>query len=153
MNHTILLTKNDRFVSAKTNRIMTIIGGLLFVSLGILQFYRYQNEYFFLFIVHSFSGLYFILYGYLGQSKKSKYAPKVLLTNEFILIKESFWKARKQIKWDDISSINYKSYEIDFHLNKEIYTFNYNTTAETSIEIKRAIRSIAEDKSIEVSGG
>ncbi len=153
MNHTILLTKNDSYISAKTNRIMSIIGGLLFVSLGILQFYRYQNEYLILFILQSISGLYFIMYGYLGQSKKSKYAPKVLLTNEFILIKKSIWKPAKHLNWSDIKSIQYGSYQIDFQLTKEAYTFTYNTTSSTSLEIKRAIREFAENKSIEVNGG
>lgn len=151
MNHTIILTKKDHYVSAKTNRIMCIIGGLLFVSVGILQFYR--EEYRLLFILNSTIGLYFILSGYLGQSRKSKYAPKVLLTNEFILLKKSLWKSSKQLKWSEMSSINYEAYQINFKLNKEFYIFSYDTSSDTSIEIKRAIRSIAMEKGIEVTGG
>lgn len=153
MKQIILLTSNTNYVSAKTNRMMMIIGGVVYVGLGIFQFYRYQNEYLVFLILTSISGIYFIFFGYFGLSEKSKYAPKVFLNEDFIQIKKSFWKPANKIVWSEVLSINYRSYQIDFRLNKGVYSFNYNTTSETSIEIKRAIRSFAEIKGIEVNGG
>ncbi len=154
MNQTILIGDKNNF-SMKTNRILWVSSGVLYIALGIFQIYRYQNEDL-SFLAWSYliiGGLFLILYGFMGLSEKSKYAPKVLLTDEIIQIKKSFWKPAKQLKWSEISSINYKSYEIDFHLNKETYTFSYHTNAETSIEIKKAIREHSERKNIEVMGG
>ncbi len=139
----------------KTNRFIWVSSGVLYIVVGAFQIYKYSNEglsglaWSYLII----GGLYLILYGYLGLSEKSKYAPKVVLTNEFIKIKKYFWKAGKKLKWSDISSIQYKSYQINFQIGKENYFFIYITNPDTSIEIKRAIREVAEINSIHVSGG
>jgi hypothetical protein len=154
MNHTILIGDKHTF-SMKTNRILWVFSGVLYIGTGIFQFYRYQDEgiSYFVWILLILGGLYLIFFGVLGLSEKSKYAPKVALTDETIQIKKSFWKPAKQLKWNDITSINFKSYQIHFQFKKETYTFNYNSTADTSIEIKIAIRSFAESKGIEVVAG
>ncbi len=155
MNKTILLSNGTNYVSAKTNRFMWIIGAVVYIGIGISQIYRYEDEKFG-FIVWSYlilGGLYLLGYSFLGLSEKSKYAPKVLLNEDYILIKKSFWKPAKQLNWNNISSIKYQSYQIDFRGNKETYTFTYDTSSATSIEIKRAIRELAENKRMQVISG
>lgn len=154
MNQIILIGDKNPF-SMKTNKIMWVFSGVLYIGTGLIQFYRHQDEAisFFVWILLILGGLYLILYGFVGLSEKSKYAPKVLLNEDYIHIKKSFWKPAKQLKWNNVSAINYQSYQIDFRLNKETYSFTYNTSSHTSIEIKRAIRELAENKGIEVIGG
>lgn len=154
MNRTIVLGGNGTF-SGKTNKIAWIFNGVLLFSLGIIEMLRQTDELFgtILSILLILGGVYGILYAILGLSKNSKFSPKVILSNESLTIKKSFWKPSFKIKWDEISSINFNHYQIDFQLNNEVYSFEYETNAHTSLEIKKSIREYAESKEIEVFGG
>ncbi len=154
MNQTILLGLNNNF-SIKANRRLAIFLGLIFCLNGFFNLIQNNEDLLFqiLGLLLLLSGVLYLFYSFYGFSQKSKFAPKVLLTNEFLQIRESFWKPAKQLNWNNISSINYLSYQIDFQLNKESYSFIYNASSDTSIEIKRAIREFAENKGIEVIGG
>lgn len=154
MNQTIIIGHNSTF-SKKTNKIAWYFNGFLSITLGVFQMIREKEDTFgyVLAILLILAGLYAILYAILGLSKKSTFAPKIKLSEKAILIKNSFWKAGDEIRWDNITSVEFKPYQINFQLINSIYTFDYETNSETSLEIKQAIRAFAAISSIEVKGG
>lgn len=83
----------------------------------------------------------------------SSLAPKCIIDEKAISIKEDVHKRWKTINWTEIKQLTYKSFVIEFLLNnnQEEY-FHLRTNAETSIEIKKAIREIANQKSIPIIG-
>lgn len=154
MNRTIVIGDNSTF-SKKTNKIAWVINGVILTSLGISELYRTPNENlsFIFAVILMLGGLYGILYAFLGLSKHSKFSPKIVLTDKHLTIKKSFWQSGLKIEWSELTSITFKPYQIDFQLSKELYIFEYETNAETSLEIKKSIRDYAVSKEIEVIGG
>ena len=62
--------------------------------------------------------------------------------------------SNKQIKWSDIKEIEFKNYAIEFLFNNlKSQLIILRTNAETSIEIKKLVREIATQKSINIVGG
>ena len=93
------------------------------------------------------------IYSILMFSKKSKYAPRVSISEKLVFIKEKLMKRAVEIPWGHIKSINFAAYKIVFTLPDSDYVFSYRSTSDTSREIKSTIREMAELKGIEVLGG
>ncbi len=91
-----------------------------------------------------------IVHGLVAYTKISKFAPKVSVSGSYILIKERLMSKAIEIPWSKIKSIQMGPYQIVFSMPDEDYEFNYNSTADTSIEIKSTLREMAEVKQIEV---
>ena len=69
-------------------------------------------------------------------------------------LKESLWGSVIVLSWDEIASIAYESYRLDFQLcSGKTVGFNYTTNSDTSKEVKNLIREVAERKNIAISGG
>ncbi len=98
-------------------------------------------------------GVYHTIYGLLAFSKHSKYAPRVEVDQDNLLLKNKFLKEAKMITWDQIKQIEFASYRLVFSMPDSEYAFLYDTQAETSREIKSTIREMAESKGIDVLGG
>lgn len=89
MKKTILLGANNKF-STKANRFGFFLNGILFVIMGI---FHIGNDHIgpfglILGIIMIPGGIGYALYGLLAFSVKSKYAPRVALDEENILLKE-----------------------------------------------------------------
>ena len=93
------------------------------------------------------------IYSILMFSKRSRYAPRVSISDNLVLIKEKLMKHAVEIPWDHIKSIDFEAYKIVFKLPDSDYIFSYRSTSDTSKEIKSAVREMAESKGIEVLGG
>ncbi len=98
-------------------------------------------------------GVFYFFYGILRYSTKSKFSPKVKIDDQTIELKDGMWKPARILKWSDVSSITFQSYELNFRLQDSVYKFTYDTNPENSREIKQTIRKLAERKNIEVTGG
>ncbi|MBV6643089.1 MAG: hypothetical protein KI791_20390 [Cyclobacteriaceae bacterium] len=93
------------------------------------------------------------IYSILMFSKKSKYAPRVSISEKLVFIKEKLMKRAVEIPWDHIKNVSFVPYKIVFELPDSDYVFSYRSTSDTSREIKSTIREMAESKGIEVIGG
>lgn len=84
----------------------------------------------------------------------SRLMPTVHLNDTSIEVKEDIHKESKSIPWKDIKEITFKSFEINFEMKgqKDVIVV-LNTNAQISQEIKRSIRTLAEEKRITVNGG
>jgi hypothetical protein len=84
----------------------------------------------------------------------SNLAPKCIIDEDVIKIKEDIHKKWKSIYWKNVKEITFKSFAIDFVLNdNSSENILLRTDGETSIEIKKSLRAIAETKSIPIIGG
>jgi hypothetical protein len=82
------------------------------------------------------------------------FTPKLTVDTNKILFRENIFKRTKNIEWKDIQGIEYKSFELEFQYNNGVTESLYlKTDSERSIEVKRALREIADKKSIPIDGG
>lgn len=154
MKKTILLGANNKF-STKVNKWGFTITGIIFLVNGL---YHIISDIIspigmILGIVMIPGGIAYSFYGLMAFSESSKYAPRVSIDNETILLKSNFQRPPVLISWDRIKQISLTSYLIKFFTEEEEYHFPYEANSDTSISIKSAIREIAESKQIEVLGG
>lgn len=90
----------------------------------------------------------------LAHSKISPWAPRVCLDESEIALKNSVLKRAYVQKWDTITRVVFGHRNFLLLLKDEVkYDFSYQSTASTSLNIKTAVRKIAESKGIEVVGG
>lgn len=150
MNKTILIGIQNTYPK-KANKWVLVLSGSMFVTVGIHFVIKYQSFYFILGIMMAIVGLYHIFNGILYFD--SKFAPKVKVDEGMIELKNSLWKPAKILSWKDVSSINFKSYEMIFQLKDSSDTYSYNTTSEISREIKQIVREIAVLKNIQITEG
>jgi hypothetical protein len=82
------------------------------------------------------------------------FTPKLTVDKNKIIFRENIFKGTKTIEWKDIKGIKYKSFEIEFQYNNGVTESLYlKTDSERSIEVKRALREIADNKLIPIDGG
>lgn len=99
------------------------------------------------------SGSYVIIFALLNFSRSSKFAPKVIVDETSIKFKPGLFKKYRYFNWQDIQSISFKSFRVDFKTENTVEILSYDCTSDISIDIKEAIREMAEKKNIEVVGG
>tara|TARA_R110002050_G_scaffold175846_1_gene308686 strand:- start:3121 stop:3579 length:459 start_codon:yes stop_codon:yes gene_type:complete len=152
MNDSIFLITNYTTFSIKNTRIGLIVFGLLVLTFYVLLFLESNDVTHinpFLILV----GLSSIITGTVGLSKKSRFSPKVLFNDEIISIREKLWNGTKKFNWNDITEIKLGSYRMTIRTKNCSQTFNINSSAQISIEIKKAVREIGFRKNISVIGG
>ncbi|MEQ8551438.1 MAG: hypothetical protein RIC06_16250 [Cyclobacteriaceae bacterium] len=150
---TVLLGTGNGIAPVWNMRLFFAIGGL-----NIFQGVRMvTNETHFGWLILGFiiipTSIAICIYSILMFSKRSRYAPRVSISDNLILIKEKLMSHAVEIPWDHIKSIDFAAYKIVFKLPDSDYVFSYRSTSDTSKEIKSAIREMAESKGIEVIGG
>ena len=154
MSKTILLGVATQH-SRKAPRIAHTLMGLYFLVYG--GFYLVETAYTTGELIFRGSmiiiGLAYILYAQFAFSSKSKFAPRISIDENVILCKTSFFRKGYQIKWIDIKSIEFNPYQVDFVLENKTENLTYDTNADVSIDIKEALREVAEAKNIEIIGG
>ena len=99
------------------------------------------------------SGTYMLVFGLMNFSRTSKFSPKLKIDDAYVELKTSLFKKGIKIKWQDIQSVSFKPYRVDFKLVDTVEVIAYDTTSDISIDIKETLREIAEKKNIEVIGG
>jgi hypothetical protein len=100
------------------------------------------------------SGLALLISGLILFDPKNKLAPKVVIDDIEILIREEIFKRTKSIKWTELKQIDLKSFALDFLFNdNRTLLVILKTTGETSKEIKKVIREMADRKSVNIIGG
>lgn len=149
MTKTILLGTGNNF-SNKTSKWLFVILGVLYVVYG----YQKMDQVDRLIESRGFMiyGIVFVAYGFIIFSNNA-FSPKVVINEKTIKFKPKFFGAATQIHWIDIRQIEFGSYEITFHLKDGDVRIPYHTNPDISIEIKKAIRPIAHNLSIDVIGG
>ena len=138
-----------------TKPALYIFLGLLFLSNAAIAYFDPDQSklQYWLMIVNFIAGLYALLYSLFVLTDIAGTAPKVVVTNEGILLKGKAFSSGQELKWEDIQSITFHSYELDFKLETKPVFFNYRSTAKTSKKIKDAIRDMAQLKGVSVTGG
>ena len=149
MKKTILLGEKG-MVSTKVSAWLLGILGLIYLVLGSMEIYEQgasigSSGYLLL-------GFIFILYSIIVFTI-NPFAPKVTISDIEVTIKRKVFIAPINILWTSIHSIEFDQYMIALHLTDRVEEFSYSTNAEISIEIKSAIREVAENKNIQVIGG
>lgn len=148
MTEETIVLHNHQLFSIKTTRIITASLGVLLIFLDINLMIRTGR---FGFASNLFWGLFLLFTSIFVLSKNSVLSPKIKFTKTGITVKKEFWSRSKTMKWLEISSIEFGSYKILFQLQESTYKFTYNTSADLSVQIKQAIRTAANQKSIPVS--
>lgn len=158
MNNTILIGTNNNF-SIKTNRWLFPITGLIFLTTGgarLIYDFNASNDAvigLIIGILMSVMGLYYFIYGLTAFSTNSRLALRIKITDEFIEIKDRFLKPPIHLIWTDLKSIEFGKYKIVFQLEESNKVFSYKSNANVSVEIKKMIREMADEKKIEVVAG
>ncbi|MEQ9374475.1 MAG: hypothetical protein RIG68_04830 [Imperialibacter sp.] len=86
-------------------------------------------------------------------SERSKYSPKVKVTDEHIEIRRGFFQKNTIVHWADVKAITLLSYSIIFELTESVQKVEYHTSSSISKEIKEVIWELAETKGIVVAAG
>ena len=153
MSKTILIGLNNNF-SAKTNRWINSLAGLVNLMIAAYFIYKYGNSSepfgLILGILIFIAGSYSLMYGLTAFSENSKFALRVKVDDKIIEIKNKFFKPVTRLNWSDIQSIEFGLYKITFQLEGTSKVFEYKSNADVSINIKRTIREIADEKNIKV---
>ena len=149
----LLGTKND--FSMRANKILHLLIGILFILNGSLQIYSstFGAIGYIIGIPTLIMGVFYLWYAFIITSPKSKFAPRVAIDNDRVLLKNRLFNKAKFLSWDDINSINFKTFEIEFTLENDGHSFSYDASADSSIKIKEALRKYSEKKGIPVYGG
>ncbi|RUA33655.1 MAG: hypothetical protein DSY77_09200 [Bacteroidetes bacterium] len=100
--------------------------------------------------LYGINGLLFFYKAHFELSPTSKYAPHLVVSDQGLKIKTGVFKKSVYINWDDVKKIELGYYKIGIKENTGLQYFPYKTRKETSIELKKAIQAIAEQKGIEV---
>ncbi|PTB94712.1 hypothetical protein C9994_11865 [Marivirga lumbricoides] len=79
--------------------------------------------------------------------------PKVELNDQYLMLKLSVFTGRSILTWDDIKEIEFASYTVNVITESGKQTFRYKTGKNRSVEIKQAIREVAEKKGITIIDG
>jgi hypothetical protein len=80
--------------------------------------------------------------------------PRITINERGLIIKGDIFKKVISIDWTDVKEITYRSFALDLKLSdKSIKTLDLPTTADKSIEIKKSIREICDNKNITIEGG
>lgn len=95
----------------------------------------------------------YLTFSFIGYSAKSKFAAKILINDQSIELKPSFWKSSLKLNWKDIRNIQLANYSVEFELLDGVRAVDYDTSAEKSIQLKQLLRESAEQHNIQVVGG
>jgi len=156
MQKIILLgnTGAERY-DVKVQKWLWIFMGSLFLIQGILNYYRDSDWIVDKLMVNLMllGGMSAFIFAWANFSKRSRFAPKLKLDENSIALKGGLFKKNKKLKWTDIRSITLKPFRIDFKTEETVEVIAYECTSDISIEVKEAIRGVAEKKNIEVIGG
>ncbi len=161
MKKTILVGLDNRY-SARAQRRLYYFLSILFIAQGIISInYLFSNTasrgfkiISFILIVCWFIGaIYLTLMAVLAFSESSKYAPRIKVDDNQLELKKSVFKAAEILKWQDIKKIEFGQYQLNLRLADKDFSFTYKRNRNISLDIKKAIREIAELKNIEIQGG
>lgn len=147
MEKTVIIEPNRTL----QNRIL----GIVFVLLAVINFLLYngENNQWIYGSSHLIIGTLYLFYSFTGFSLTRRFSAKMISNSELLMIKTHFWKKTITIPWDQIKTIEMGSFQLVFWVGDEKKTLRYHTTSEQSIQLKRLIRSEADDRNIPVLGG
>ena len=101
-----------------------------------------------------FAGPILVIYGIILFNPVGNFAPKVQVSEKGVGIKADVFKKQISVEWASVKEITYKAYELDFLLtNNHVEMIKLPTSAEKSVEVKRAIREYADGAGINIIGG
>lgn len=149
MKKTILIGATNS-ISNKASKWLTSIIGIFYLGLGGMKIIEQGLSY--EAIGWLVIGVCFIAYSLIIYSS-TPFTPKIQVSDIEITVKNKIFGKAIQILWQDIQSIRFNPYMIVFHLHSKDEVVTYSSNPETSIEIKSAIRKIADSKNIEIVGG
>ncbi len=155
MEKTILIGSGNQKFSLKAQRGLFFFAGAIFVAQGFFYLITGMGWPMLsipLSILIILGGAYHFFMGIAISSERSKYSPKVKLSDDEIVFRLEPFKANIVIQWADIRSISLMSYSLAFELAESRKVIKYRTSGEISIEIKEAIRDFAEQKGVIVDG-
>lgn len=150
MNKTILLGGPDSYFSSKTLKLFFYSIGLIQLILAGLELYSKSDS--FLGLSWLALGVFYFFYGYVIYSE-TPISPKITITDSEVKFKNTVLKNFTKLDWADIALIDFGSFEIEFQLKNGNKKFKYDSNADVSLEIKKSIRQVADEKGIEISGG
>ena len=149
MTKTILIGVTNR-LSSKTSKVIFAIIGVIYMLSGASKYYQFgasvESISFFLF------GVVIIAYGVILFTA-TPISPRVQVNDSEIVMRTKLFGTTEQLSWSSIQSIAFDSYEIEFETVEGRRSLSYKANPETSLEIKRSIRAMAESKDIEITGG
>ncbi len=156
MKKIILLTQNPSGLNQPVTKWLFIILGLFNLVRGIADLVgtSLTNWSLLIGLLLAVSGLALLIFGLILFDPKNKLAPKVVVDENEISIREDIFNRTKNIKWNELKQIDFKSFALDFLFNdSRTLLVILKTTGETSKEIKKAIREMADKKSVNIIGG
>ena len=134
---------------------MMVFGAFIFIFNGVIMATT-ESAMSFAFNLGLFNLIFsisFLLWAILRMSKKSKYAPKIKISDNVIELKSKVLKQAKVIPWNEIKSVNFKGIQISLESSEEQLTFPKTVNLEQTNQIKDLLRKFATSKNIEVTVG
>ncbi|MGK7393070.1 MAG: hypothetical protein ACNS62_00810 [Candidatus Cyclobacteriaceae bacterium M3_2C_046] len=154
MNKTILLGVKNSF-PFRINQWLYLFIGIMFIGNGI--YHIIENHLFpwgrILGLIMLLPGFYYTIYGITAFNKHSKYAPKVKLEPNQLILKQNLFSPSYKISWAAIQKIQFGTYQLNIFLNDDHIIFHYHSRPAVSLEIKKAIREAAEMNNISMEAG
>jgi len=150
----IILSRNAVFGATTSRVVMVVISILLIAQSSYHLVYRSlkYDLFFFLDLIVLFGGGWFLIVGLFILSKRSKYVPRVEISDESVLIHNQPFGKSDIIDLKNISKIRFGSFEFTFYDKQGSFnTYRINTRkASESLKIKEELRKVAAILEIEV---
>lgn len=96
------------------------------------------------------SGIAQAFYSKFAFSDSSKYSRKIKVTDEWIELKNHFWKPATVISWNDLKSMKVLNYQIAFEFEDGLKKVGYDTNVKTSMKIRSILGEFAQKRNIPV---
>jgi len=149
MSKTILLG-NPNNISINASKWISAIIGIMYLGMGLIKLW--QEGFSFYAAGYIVLGTAFGVYAFVVFST-TLFTPRVDLDDNGLKLRNKVFGKTTRLSWQDIVSIDFDTYEINFNLKSGVHSFSYTSNTAISIEIKQSIREMAEPKGIIVSAG
>lgn len=143
---------NVKFSESTIRKLNYFLGAMFLVmafiyvfrdSIGVFERIGMSGLYF-------FTAFLFLFKAQIELSTTSKFAPHFIISELGLKIKTGVFKKSEFIKWNDVMKIELGYYKIGIKDKTGLLYYPYTTRKETSIELKRSIEAVAEQKGIEI---
>ncbi len=144
MDRTVLIEAHKQW--------LIIVIAVIFSVNGVIQFLDHSGSHFRMGIgiMMLLLSIYYSVYSILGYSLESKYSAKIKITEKLLELRTKFWfdGVMLTLNWEDIKSIHFSKYKIDFKLTNGQRSVPCRSISEA--KLKQIIREAAEQRNIEV---
>lgn len=149
-----MLGANNTAISLKAQRWLYILLGAIFSFQGVSSLLRTHKSAEWLWtslgiLLLAGAAVYFLM-ALSVASTRSRWAPRVRLTDHEIEFRLGFFQRTSSVQWSEVRAVSLRSYGLTLKLAESEQMIDYSTSAKISVEVRQAIREFAAQLGIEV---